>query len=871
MVGVEFDRDLQLKHQENNMPQDGLRSIVYRSFVTCDDPKGVVECRTIRRSKTGSGMMERKNDECRRRKAKNQLTVKDQLLEVSRRAHKLNHATDSCSKERWYDANSKDAAKDLLKGALDLQDSLHMLGKLQEASHYMAKLKKKEKEKWDSMRNDQVIRRTNSSPVGERNHRTESQNPRLSADGSSRDCIEELREVIRDSLARQNLLPSINVEEKRCFGGRFPDSASDIPSTSSSQSSTLRTDNFTSMDSSISLAALEKKARGPSLVAKLMGLEEMPSKPLQTNSQKELESKKIFDQEKHMFEISRPKARKSQFVVRKEVQESRTMKDILENMHSKGLLKSNFIKEIKYDSHQWSDFFSEPKLINRSPPIVLIKPRINPCLQPQDNFVPLFMEKGSLKTETMLEKVKVKEEPPSIVSNSRPLDFNEMRTKVDAEETPIKRLSSREGAKDNKEKDAMPVKNEANIKERRPTKMKTWGPLSMPLLKKETNHKKTENVPKPVISSGKPVNKEVVTAKNSSRSKDEAKVTPPKSSKLENGSNITKYKMPYQRIATANSNSSCEPKTIVCATDDRKRIPKKKEKPVSKATTTAKITTEKLEYKGDGILLDGKNIDIASENNTVLEGKMVDLASENDNVLEEDSTETADWLPTKQGTEHTDILIGEHHDNSESSVCDVTLVTTDDQNSRNHIGDIDDDPIMPIGTDSKRYMRRTRLKALLLSSPAFLNHAEELFYLHVNLPTPSQELGIDELTDANARLSLDCANEIVRQRSLPDSQMVPPPLLYVVGNAKSHISLDHLLKEISDGIEALRSYSELAGENYPTGSLYSMLERDLKHKEVLSGIWDLGWRNGFSVNDTMQVVLDIEKQLLSGLIEEICA
>lgn len=37
-----------------NMPQDNLRSAVYRSFVTCDDPTGVIECRTIRKSKTSS-------------------------------------------------------------------------------------------------------------------------------------------------------------------------------------------------------------------------------------------------------------------------------------------------------------------------------------------------------------------------------------------------------------------------------------------------------------------------------------------------------------------------------------------------------------------------------------------------------------------------------------------------------------------------------------------------------------------------------------------------------------------------------------------------------------------------------------------------
>ncbi|KAK8535456.1 hypothetical protein V6N13_081584 [Hibiscus sabdariffa] len=281
------------------------------------------------------------------------------------------------------------------------------------------------------------------------------------------------------------------------------------------------------------------------------------------------------------------------------------------------------------------------------------------------------------------------------------------------------------------------------------------------------------------------------------------------------------------------------------------------------------LQTKKLEYKRDGIVSDGKKIDVISGNDTVLEGKFADLASENDNVWEEYSTETADQLPTKEGTEHTDILIG---DNSESSVCDVTLVITDDQDNRKSIRDIDDDPIMPIGADSKIFMRGTGMKALTLSSPAFLNHAEELFYLHVNLPTPSQKLGgINDFTDTNTRLSLDCTNEIVQQRSSPDLHLVHPPLSSVVGKAKSHISVDHLLKEICDGIEALGSYSELAGKNCSTGSLYSILERDLKHKEVLSGIWDWGWRNGVSVNDTMQVVDYIEKQLLSGLIEEICA
>ncbi|XVE98159.1 hypothetical protein REPUB_Repub03eG0081400 [Reevesia pubescens] len=883
------------------MPQGSLRSVVYRSFVTCDDPKGVVECGTIRRSKSGSEKMDHKNEGRKAqnrsnvyvsRKAEREETVSKgaieelhsssscQLLEVSRGAHKLNHVIDSWSKGLWYDGHSKDIAKDLLKGAIDLQDSLHMLGKLQEASQYMARLKKKEKEKCDKVRNDHLIQRTNLSPVGERNYQMGIQNPHLSADGSSRDCIEELRKVIRDSLARQNLLPNIHAEEKRCFSRIYPDSASDIPSTSSSQSSTVQTDNFTSLDSSISSAALEKKARGPSLIAKLMGLEEMPSKSLQRNSQKDMENNKIFSEQRPIFEIDTPKGRKSQFVSQKEDPERRTLKDILETMHYKGLLKSNSIKEIKPDFHQSSDFFSEQRLINNSPPIVLIKPRHDLYRQPQEKFAPVFHEEGSSNTETMLKKLKQKEDSPSKIndSNNRGLNFNTMSRRLEGKETPVKRLSQQEGAKDSQEKETRPVKKEVKIKHKLSTKMISLGPITQPSLKKEASDKIT----KPVISSRKPVAKEVAKAKNLSRSKDQAKVTPPQRSKPENGSNATKIKISCQRSATANSNSDRTPQTIVRGPSDLKKSPTRKA--VSKGTA-AKITTEKLECKRDHVVLERKRInltsgndtvlkekriELASENDTVSEGKRIDPASENSTVLEGYSTETADQLPRKEGTtEHTDIQIGDHRDNSQSSVCDVNLVTTDDQNNRKSIGEVDS--IIPIEIDSERFMIGTGLKALLLSSPAFLNHAEELFDLIVNVPTTSQQSGIRDFTDANTQLSLDCANEIVRRRSFPDSQMVQPPLLTLVGNAKSHIFLDHLLKETCEGVEALRRYNELVGENYPIDSLYAMLERDIKRSEVLSGIWDLGWRKCFSVDDTMQVVDDIEKQLLSWLIEEICA
>jgi hypothetical protein len=81
--------------------------------------------------------------------------------------------------------------------------------------------------------------------------------------------------------------------------------------------------------------ALQKKAKGPNLIAKLMGLEDLPSKPLRTPLQKHLESERILNQRRHVFNIDRPRGRKPHSNADPE---RRTLKKILETMKFKGLL-----------------------------------------------------------------------------------------------------------------------------------------------------------------------------------------------------------------------------------------------------------------------------------------------------------------------------------------------------------------------------------------------------------------------------------------------------------------------------------------------------------------------------------------------------
>lgn len=417
---------------------------MYRSFMTCDDPKGVVECGTIRKSKAASNKMKDKTKSRRtagnsetslpNKTDKEEILPKPsaesscdpsslQLMEVSRGVQRLNNMIDSWSRGVRYDGRSEDIAKDLLKGALDLQESLVMLRKLQEASQHMSCLKKKQNEK--SERGGRIDAKmmdgTCSNQLSEQSYPMGFEKPRLSADGSSRNSTEELKKVIKDSLVRQHLCP-MTISEGL-------DSASDFPSTSSSQSSGAHTDRLS--DSSFS-SATSKKARGPNLVARLMGLEEVPSRQFPAAAQKPLQGEKILNQKRPVFEIDVPKVRKTSSTIEKvDLERKKTLSEILETMHFKGLLKKNSVLEPDLGIHHFNDYPSEH--CDDFPPIVLMKPRCSlhrESIKPRD-LVPLEdSPRRKLKAEAIPSKF-VKHRASTSIGNK-----SDLTTRLTEEEKP---------------------------------------------------------------------------------------------------------------------------------------------------------------------------------------------------------------------------------------------------------------------------------------------------------------------------------------------------------------------------------------------------------------------------------------------------
>ncbi|XP_015571698.2 uncharacterized protein LOC8268352 [Ricinus communis] len=888
---------------------------MYRSFVTCDDPKGVVECGTIRKSKSVSQKIEedkikthrtRKNSNTSlaHKGKKEEMVPKGnaednhspssfQLLEVSRGAQKLNHLIDSWSKGLNYDGQSKDIAKDLLKGALDLQESLTMLSKLQEASQYMAHLKKKQKEKVERGRIDEVgSERMNSHLFGDHNQQQGFQNPRLSADGSSRDCIEELRNAIRDGLARQNLLSNTSRQEK--FDKRKMDSISHFLSTSSSQLSVVHSDHNHSTASSSSQTALPKKEKTSNLIAKLMGLEDIPSKAMLQSPQKQLEMEKNMSPQRPVFDIDMPRLRNPQSIIQKVDSEQRTLKEILETVQFQGLLKGSSTKERKFQSHQSSNFQNQQRFIDDITPIVLIKPmRVSQSVS-EEASPPMVWEQGALSRKMMLRKMRMKEElvPRSIdekrvTSNSskrncrteaeKPpierviqegakdhieevmipeekeikevrtihqkeaaVNVNRVNRKLKAEKALVKRHVHEEGIKDCKDIVQRTEEKEVRKKLKNSSKMGVSNPATHQQQKNETTDTKVDKAQKVDANSRKPVEKETARTKNVSR--DQEKLTSTRPRKPDIGSITTNDHILQQCTSTRKNISKHVTQSIIHNSKNRK--PKDKQ---ARNHTSVKPITDNLESKEDE--------------------KRIDISCNNHSQKKESTTTVVDLLSVTEEANASEFLTAEHCDDSKSSLCiDIMPASVCEKTSKSCKEA--DDHMTQIRTESSIFKTGNQLKDLLSTSPSFLNLAEDAFHLNMSYPKIIPTYGIYNGGDIDVKLSLDYANEYIERRSLPDSK-TRHPLLSCMENSRFHICLDQLVEEVCSGVETLKSFHKLACDELHADSLYATLERDMMCKGVVNGIWDLGWRSGCSSEEVEQTVNDLEKSLVSELIWEV--
>nr|GMD86663.1 uncharacterized protein LOC109175068 isoform X1 [Ipomoea batatas] len=818
------------------MPQDRPRSVLYRSFLTCDDPRGVVECNRIRRSKTelpkmvdddklvkravreggmsvSASKKEREERMCQGSADELNASCSVQLMEVSKGAQKLTRVIDSWSKGGGLDRKSKEVAKDLLKGALDLQESLEMLEKLQEASGFMAKMNKPTKE-----RSGKGVERTKSERVvGDQKYKLEEfHKPRHSIDGaSSWDCYDELREAIRDSFARQKLLPMPpnSGAEKASFGSRELDFSPDLPSTSSSQSSyekrcfdrrqLLSSPDLPSTSSSQSSmfssfgSSLPKvqplKPKAPNLIAKLMGLEEIPSHP-----HKQMEKDRLSNQRRPAFEIDLPKAKKPPIVVENMDTKQRTLEEIIGAMQFKGLLKSSPFNESKQpvvsDLENEVDQYCEPIVIMK--PQYALHSRTYPC---EENSVnPKDMPTNWKRKEFTTEPTGQPKGAPNVA------DKKNLR----AEKTEVTKSTREGGAKQ------LASSNDSGIRiTGKLSSNKTINPAKpRGQEKKEVIEKRVDKIQKIAPKTRKEEMKNV-KFREAIKPHGLEKMTSVKLRKQETVPNISQKQVTQQKSTTSNLTLN---HAAVSRNSRNNKYMKKTDKPERKSSVAI------VENLGDN-------------------KAQIDLKSKKETDKTEIEDEVSEKLHLEEVSDVSQTLIIQYHSEAESLSCASTVPT----------------------------IHANATKNLLLSNTSFLSHAEELFDIYAWQPVELKPDSSHSETP-ETKLLLDCASELLESKKLQITLSVDTLPKKPI-RSQVHISLDKLVAEICYGIETLRSYKDLTA-TLSADTLFALVERDLQCNVAVSGgAWDLGWRKGFTYDEVEHVVADMEKLLLGGILEDALA
>ncbi|KAJ8768691.1 hypothetical protein K2173_023595 [Erythroxylum novogranatense] len=836
---------------------------MYRSFFTCDESKGVVECAAIIKSKSGSKKMEPKIETlekqrfpnrslpCKSEKEKMLMLSKVdreehspssfQLLGVFKENQKLDHVIDSWSRGLTYDGQFKDIEKELLKGTFDLQESLIMLGKLQKAPNYMAQLKTKQ--------NGNEGRHTFRST--DQNYSIRLQRPHTSSDVSSRDFINEVRKAVRDNLAGENRSSNATSAEKPHLEERKKRAAS----TSSSQSSVFRSNSSESHFSFRLQTAQEVK--GPNLIAKLMGLDYMP--------QTRLESEKNLRRERTVSDIEMQKKRKPQATIAKVESEKRSLTEVLESVQHKGLLKRRLIKELTSLSYHSIDFHSQYSSANDILPIVLIKPLPVVCLESEEEPASMPWEDIVLNTRILPATTKVqrrtstqsdkgslnfsKNDPEehsglvakpnekrvkSVNKKVRIVSANRNGKKLESDVYLTQRFIHDEGPKDPKAV-ARAKEKVGGTKLKASKKMKALIPPTDQQDGAEKTHTKIDKILKDISNKKIVEQTGIVKCRSTPRFRGQAKPTSIKQRKPEIGSVITKTETPQLQRKTPNAIS----RHIMRAGIHDCKYHKTKDKSLSEVKPAKQDTADSV-CKGNA--------------------KTTDPTFCNDSFLEISNDTAADNLPKQSEANVLTIQTEEHCSDNRSSLCNFSLLNCDNDNyaiskySKEADGHVDH-----IGNRTS-FKKESRLKDLLMNNYSFLTQADELFHLNLGrcdvATTTTTKSGETEM-----RLYLDYANEFVGRRSLKDSQVRHPLLPSYVGGIRIPFTLDWLLDEVCDGVKTLESYCEPARCNLPSDDLFAILYRDLW--------WDLGWRNESSAMESELAVNDLEKLVVGELIEEL--
>nr|XP_010925861.1 uncharacterized protein LOC105048293 [Elaeis guineensis]XP_029121356.1 uncharacterized protein LOC105048293 [Elaeis guineensis]XP_029121357.1 uncharacterized protein LOC105048293 [Elaeis guineensis] len=814
------------------MPQDSLRSAVHRCLtktipVGFEDGNETVQCGTSRRSMTSLSVASEPMDGRGRRgpdlmpfKGKEEEVTayqedgELQLLQVFTGARKLNQMIGSWSKAPNLDGRWNYFAEDLLRSAVDLQESLIMLNKLQNASKLMSRMNRKQKQEFIYKREQELEQENHFGPLCSQrfaggSYHNRLQEPRLSVDGSSRNLIGELKEVIGDSLYRQNLLSLSSDDEK----------ASSSKSLRYSPSKGYRdkpSEQKVEVVGSVLASDQTKKPKASNLIAKLMGLEEVSSETVQPI--KKEEKGKSINSPRYSLDTERPKARKRQSGQQIPDPKRKTLNN--ETVHFKGIFKSNQIEDCRFQ-HRFFDTPRVPRYARHFyrddvPPIMIVNSLHLPCL-----------ERGEVQKELTLERVTVKEQRRSTKL------FQEERASHQTTNMVTKILERKQ------------VKPRGKTKEKPTPNVKAIDSSCQKQQRKEASkaHKKPNGKKKPqLLNERKQEEKKNVKATKVSTSHPNTSTEPAKSDR----------RLPAARNIASTQISTSQNLNLKCSS-------KSLEQNFSDSTKEKKIAGAKPVKRS--------NIVKANDDKKSKEdGKVFYSHNKMDNVSTTSSSFSGDELP-EQADQGAKPCNRDDTTKTQNVLCEVIGKT----NRVQKISELEAAAIQlpeKKATIGEAAAIEDDLKLLFLSSQSFLNRAQELFHVDAIRPVCYQNKGKDEVGKRKAKLLLDIAEELMVCKSHQQKHWIHSSVQTNLWGGMVYHSLDELVEEISNEISELTDYNTV-DDNATADCLYIRLERDLKCKDaMLNAMWDFRWVNWICMEDTSQIVGELGEHILACLIEE---
>ncbi|XP_049363158.1 uncharacterized protein LOC125827856 [Solanum verrucosum] len=185
----------------------------------------------------------------------------------------------------------------------------------------------------------------------------------------------------------------------------------------------------------------------------------------------------------------------------------------------------------------------------------------------------------------------------------------------------------------------------------------------------------------------------------------------------------------------------------------------------------------------------------------------------------------------------------------------------------------DQETTLPLVVQEPLTVPEKHFKESVIRNQLFLNTAEALFKL--NIPISILHASEQNNQGEDVKLMIDCGYEIMKRKAIRQELAVHPYATISIGYTKTR-SLGNLIKQLCNDFDTLKSYGgigNVSDERDEADYLHNMIGKDMSNRNPdVNSMWDSGWSTeqimfGFIEKD--DVVKDVEKHLLNGLINEI--